>query len=84
MNNKICLKKIDHGSRSTWGPGPSGSRFRTQKYDLPELKQTFPTTFVLLIFFLVSLALVLLLLLALVLALALTLDCNRESHWRLN
>jgi len=42
---------IDHGSRSTWGPGPSGSRFCTQKYDLPELKQTFPTTFVFINFF---------------------------------
>jgi hypothetical protein len=34
---------IDHGSRSTWGPGPSGSGFQAQKYDLPPLKQTFPT-----------------------------------------
>ena len=25
---KSCLKIIDHGSRSTWGPGPSGSGFR--------------------------------------------------------
>jgi hypothetical protein len=39
--NKICLKIIDHGSRSTWGPGPSGSRFRPKnmihppKTDLP-------------------------------------------------
>ena len=47
LYNKICLKTIDHGSRSTWGPGPSGSRFRAQRYDLPPLKQTFPTTFVL-------------------------------------
>ncbi len=31
----ICLKMIDHGSRSTWGPGPSGSGFRAQKYDAP-------------------------------------------------
>jgi len=23
---KLCLKMIDHGSRSTWGPGLSGSR----------------------------------------------------------
>ncbi len=38
---------IDHGSRSTWGPGPSGSGFWAQKYDPPQLKQTFPTTFVL-------------------------------------
>jgi hypothetical protein len=45
--NKICLKMIDHGSRSTWGPGPSGYGLRAQKYDLPTLKQTFPTTFVL-------------------------------------
>ena len=44
---KSCLKMIDHGSRSTWGPGPSGSGFRAQKYDPPPLKQTFPTTFVL-------------------------------------
>ncbi len=42
---------IDHGSRSTWGPGPSRSGFRAQKYDLPPLKQTFPTTFVSLNFF---------------------------------
>ncbi len=43
---KICLKMIDHGSRSTWGPGPSGSGFRAQKYDPPPLNHTFPTTFV--------------------------------------
>jgi hypothetical protein len=47
LYNKMCLKTIDHGSRSTWGPGPSRSRFRAQKYDRPPLKQTFPTTFVL-------------------------------------
>jgi hypothetical protein len=47
LYNKICLKMIDHGSKSTWGPGPSGSRFWAQKYDLPQLKQTFPSTFVL-------------------------------------
>jgi hypothetical protein len=47
LYNKICLKMIDHGSRSTWGPGPSGSGLQAQKYDLPPLKQTFPTTFVL-------------------------------------
>ena len=47
LYNKFCLKTIDHGSRSTWGPGPSGSGFRAQKYDPPPLKQTFPTTFVL-------------------------------------
>ena len=23
--NKLCLKMTDHGSRSTWGPGPSRS-----------------------------------------------------------
>jgi hypothetical protein len=45
---------IDHGSRSTWGPGPSRSRLRAQKYDPPPLKQTFPTTFVLWNFCLVS------------------------------
>ena len=43
---KSCLKMIDHGSRSTWGPGPSGSGFWAQIYDPPPLKQTFPTTFV--------------------------------------
>ena len=43
---KSCLKMIDHGSRSTWGPGPSGSGFRAQKYDPPPLNHTFPTTFV--------------------------------------
>ena len=47
LYNKICLKTIDHGSSSTWGPGPSRSGFRAQKYDPPPLKQTFPTTFVL-------------------------------------
>ncbi len=45
--NKLSLKMIDHGSRSTWGPGSSRSRLQTQKHDLPSLKQTFPTTFVL-------------------------------------
>jgi hypothetical protein len=25
---------IDHGTRSTWGPGPSRSRLRAQKHDL--------------------------------------------------
>ena len=44
--NKLCLKMIDHGSRSTWGPGPSRSRLGSQKYDQPPLKQSFPTTFV--------------------------------------
>ncbi len=29
--NKLCLKIIDHGSRSTWGPGPSRSRLWAQK-----------------------------------------------------
>jgi hypothetical protein len=33
--NKLCLKMIDHGSRSTWGPGPSRSRLWAQKYDRP-------------------------------------------------
>jgi hypothetical protein len=45
--NKLSLTMIDHGSRRTWGPGPSRSRLQTQKHDLPTLKQTFPTTFVL-------------------------------------
>jgi len=38
---------IYHGSRSTWVPGPSGSRLRIRKCDLPPLKQGRPTTFVL-------------------------------------
>jgi hypothetical protein len=45
---------IDHGSRSTWGPGPSRSRLQAQKYDPPPLKQTFTAMFVLYIFCLVS------------------------------
>jgi hypothetical protein len=44
--NKLCLKMIDHGSRSTWGPGPSRSGLASQKYDRPPLKWSFPTTFV--------------------------------------
>ena len=28
---KLCLKMINHGSRSTWGPGPSGSRLQAKK-----------------------------------------------------
>jgi hypothetical protein len=47
LNIKSCLKMIDHGSRSTWGPGPSGSGFWAQIYDPPPLKQALPTTFVL-------------------------------------
>jgi hypothetical protein len=46
-HNKLSLKMIDHGFRSTWGPGPSRSQLQTQKHDLPPLKQTFPTIFVL-------------------------------------
>jgi hypothetical protein len=44
---KLCLKMIYHGSRSTWGPGPSRSRLQIQKCDLPPLKLGRPTTFVL-------------------------------------
>jgi hypothetical protein len=36
----------NHGSRSTRGPGPSRSGLWAQKYDLPPLKWSFPTTFV--------------------------------------
>ncbi len=43
-NNKLRLKMIDHGSRSTWDPGPSRSRFRAQKHDMPPLKQDWLTT----------------------------------------
>ncbi len=45
---------IEHGSRSTWGPGPSRSGLWAQKYDLPPLKQSFLTTFVIYNFCLVS------------------------------
>ena len=51
---KICLKMIDHGSRSTWGPGPSGSGFQAQKYDLPPPKSHLPYSFCFINFFLVS------------------------------
>ncbi len=52
--NKLCQKMIDHGSRSTRGPSPSRSRLGLQKYDPPQLKWSFPTTFVKLNFCLVS------------------------------
>jgi hypothetical protein len=42
--NKLSLKMIDRGSRSTWGPGPSRFRLPTQKHNLPTLKQDWPTT----------------------------------------
>jgi hypothetical protein len=45
LYNKICLKTIDHGSRSTWGPGPSGSGFWAQKYDPPPTKTDLPYHF---------------------------------------
>ncbi len=35
--NKLCLKMIDPGSRSTWGSGPSRSGLQAQKYDPPPL-----------------------------------------------
>ncbi len=35
--NKFCLKIIDHGSRSTWGAGPSRSGFWVQKCVMPIL-----------------------------------------------
>jgi hypothetical protein len=44
--NKLYLKMIDHGSRSTWGPGPSRSGLWAPKYFPPPLKRSFPTTFV--------------------------------------
>jgi hypothetical protein len=43
--NKLCQKMIDHGSRSTRGPGPSRSGLWAQKHDLPTLKQDCPSTF---------------------------------------
>jgi hypothetical protein len=42
---------IDHGSRSTWGPGPSGSGFRAQKYDPPPTKSHLPYNFCFINFF---------------------------------
>ena len=36
----------DHGSRRTWGPGPSRSGFGVQKGDPPPLNQGCPVTFV--------------------------------------
>ncbi len=47
LYNKLSLKMIDHGSRSTWGPGPSRSRLQAHKHDGSSLKQDCPTTFVL-------------------------------------
>jgi hypothetical protein len=35
---------IDHGSRSTWGPGPSRSGLQAQKYD-PPTKTDLPYNF---------------------------------------
>ena len=48
--NKLCLKMIDHGSRSTWGPGPSRSRLGSQKYDPPPTKTVLPYNFCLIKF----------------------------------
>ncbi len=45
--HKLCLKMIDHGTRSAWGSGPSRSRLGIQKCDLTPLKQGHTTTFVL-------------------------------------
>jgi hypothetical protein len=39
---------IDHSSRSTWGPGPSRSRFWVQKCVMPLLNHGWSITFVLL------------------------------------
>ncbi len=44
--NKLCLKMIDHGSRSTWGPGPSRSGLGSQNNDPPPPpKMVFPYNF---------------------------------------
>jgi hypothetical protein len=43
--NKRCLKMIDHGSRNTWGPGPSRSGLGSQKYDPPPTKMVLPCNF---------------------------------------
>ena len=40
----------DHGSRRTWGQGPSGSRFGAQKGDLPLTKAGAPCNFCLIKF----------------------------------
>jgi hypothetical protein len=47
---KSCLKMIGHGSISTWGPAPSGSGFRAQKYDPPP-KTDLPYNFCFINFF---------------------------------
>ncbi len=36
---------IEHGSRSTWGPGPSRSGLWAQKYDPPPTKTVLPYNF---------------------------------------
>ncbi len=41
---KLCLKMIDHGSSSTWGPGPSRSGLWAQKYYSPT-KMVLPYNF---------------------------------------
>ena len=41
---------IDHGSRSTWGPGPSRSGLASQKYDPPPPKTVLPYNFCLIKF----------------------------------
>ncbi len=51
LYNKICLKMIDHGSRSTWGPGPSRSGLLAQKYDPPPPKTDLPYNFCFINFF---------------------------------
>ncbi len=43
--NKLCLTMIDHGSRSTWGPGPSRSGLQAQKYDPSPTKTDLPYNF---------------------------------------
>jgi hypothetical protein len=43
--NKICLKMIDHCSRSTWGPGPSRSGLWAQKIWSAPTKTDLPYNF---------------------------------------
>jgi hypothetical protein len=42
---KLCLKMIDHSSRSAWGTGPSRSRFWVQKFVMPQIMEALSLLF---------------------------------------
>ncbi len=50
LYNKICLKMIDQGFRSSWGPGTSRSRLQAQKFDPPPTITDLPYNFCFIIF----------------------------------